>query len=101
MSRAYLQREAAYYRRIGDTYSQLALEATYSPAKTANASEAARYYAIADRMEKAHQDSVIHERAVEIFETTTGLEYIDDEHSHSRDWADARSRAAEEAGALA
>ncbi|CAM5532159.1 hypothetical protein [Leifsonia shinshuensis] len=100
MSRAHLQHEAAYYRRIGDTYSQIAMEATYAPAKTANAAEAARYYSIAERMERAHRENSIHERAIEIFETTTGLEYTT-EHANSRDWAYARDRAAEEASTLA
>lgn len=41
---------ADWHRQMGDRYAQIALESENPAAKTANASEAAKYYAIAERL---------------------------------------------------
>lgn len=49
---------AAWHREIGDSYAKIALESTSLAVKTANASEAAKYYAIAERIEARSASSV-------------------------------------------
>lgn len=41
---------AAWHREMGDTYARIALDSDVPAAKTANAAEAAKYYAIAERL---------------------------------------------------
>jgi hypothetical protein len=48
--------DAIWYRAMGDFYAKVAAESAHGQTKTANTTEAAKYYGIADRV-----DSLTHE----------------------------------------
>lgn len=51
-----MENDGQWYREIGDTYADLARTSAYGPAKSANAAEATKYYAIAERFDSINQE---------------------------------------------